>query len=451
MNKSRMVWGFVLLSAVSLTQSVFAGWWRAYGGGDLDLGYSVQETFDGGYIISGHSQSFGGLWILKTDANGDTLWSRVYEGDIKWDKTCVQQTYDGGYIATGSGWGLLKIDQSGNIKWTKDLEWELCWLEQTSDSGYILGATEKEYSEEGYFEGSYIRLLKTDIRGETIWTRRYEVEEVSWPYKNPYVSCVQQTRDKGYIVAGSVDHKTCWKPFLLKTNPIGVKQWLKVYEYRTKGYWVGQTEDYGYILSCGGLLLKTNYKGEIRWEHFYPGSGACAQQTTDEGYILAGWIDPGRYQSYNLWLAKTDRWGDTLWTRIYGGTGWDWGECVQQTSDGGYIVVGTTVSFSVGWGDIYLLKTDSLGYVAVEEQPVTDVTPSWKATPIGHQIVLKYEDRPLGFHASVFSASGRKVDELHSTLTSGTILWGQGFSPGVYFIREVKNSLGVTRKVVLVK
>lgn len=446
MNKSRVLWKFFPLIAMVAFQPTYAGWWRAYGGGDLDLGYSVQETFDGGYIISGHSQSFGGLWILKTDANGDTLWSRIYEGDINWERTCVRQTSDGGYIATGSGWGLLKIDEWGDVEWHKDLEWEGCWVEQTSDRGYIVAGTEKEYDERGDVSRSHIRLLKTDSRGNQAWSYKYTGGSHS-------ANHVQQTKAGDYVVTGSI---------FLKVSSTGVEKWSRI--YGRYSYSVQETDNGCYVIAgCtrySGLdinlyLVKTDSAGDTLWTRIYGASysneeGYSVSRTSDGGYILTSPTYSGAGH-YDLWLLKTDKNGDTLWTRTYGGTGWDWGECVQQTSDGGYIVVGTTVSFSVGWSDIYLLKTDSLGYVGIAEEPVTDVTPSWEATPIGHQIVLKYEDRPLGFHASVFNASGRKVDELHSTLQSGTILWGEGFSPGVYFIREVGDNPGATRKVVLVQ
>ncbi|TET23371.1 MAG: T9SS type A sorting domain-containing protein [Candidatus Stahlbacteria bacterium] len=81
---------------------------------------------------------------------------------------------------------------------------------------------------------------------------------------------------------------------------------------------------------------------------------------------------------------------------------------------------------------------------------IADVTSSWEVTPIGSQIVLRYSDRPQGFHAAIFNASGQKVDELHSDLQASTITWGRGMSPGVYFIMPTDGELS-KQKVILIR
>ncbi|TKJ43080.1 hypothetical protein CEE36_04855, partial [candidate division TA06 bacterium B3_TA06] len=90
--------------------------------------------------------------------------------------------------------------------------------------------------------------------------------------------------------------------------------------------------------------------------------------------------------------------------------------------------------------------------VGVVEQPIVEKPPNWEViTSIGSQIVLRYQDRPDGFRASIFDASGRKVDEVHATESSGMIIWGRCYGPGVYFI--VLKSAGATKaqKVVLIR
>ncbi|MCK5720989.1 MAG: hypothetical protein KAI84_00495, partial [Gammaproteobacteria bacterium] len=80
------------------------------------------------------------------------------------------------------------------------------------------------------------------------------------------------------------------------------------------------------------------------------------QQTSDGGYVLAGSTGPG-----DAWLIKTDANGDLKWSKTFGGTDIHGAYSVQQTSDGGYILAGYTISFGVSGQDAWLIKTDANG------------------------------------------------------------------------------------------
>ena len=140
------------------------------------------------------------------------------------------------------------------------------------------------------------------------------------------------------------------------------------------GYKVQQTTDGGYILLGGTSsfgagnsdiwLIKTNSYGDTIWTRTFGGSdndvGWSVIQTDDEGYIIIGTKNPYGINA-DVWLIKTDSFGNTLWTKTYGGNDEDSGNSIQQTSDGGYIITGMTASYGAGNGDVWLLKTDSLG------------------------------------------------------------------------------------------
>jgi hypothetical protein len=451
---------FILLAVTLLAvipQRIHAGWTRTYGGELWDWGESVQQTTDGGYIITGLIATGGviteKLWLLKTDAKGDLLW------ECKYCCGCgngVQQTGDGEYIVVGvidfpdSNLWLLKIDSSGDSVWTRryggeENDWGEC-VRQTSDGGYIIaGYTSSLGTEKGG-----LWLLKTDSLGDTLWTRTYSQ---SW---GPVGNCVEQTSDGGYIVLG----KTGW---LLKTDAYGNTLWRKSsYPFPRDGVGrcVHQTSDGGYIISgnftCFSgppFLIKTDADGELVWIKVYEvGSGEFVQQTNDSGYIFTGQTGAEWDDDRDICLQKTDAEGNMMWTRMFGGENQESGRCVQQTSDGGYIIVGSTESFGAGLSDLWLIKTNSLGLVdAVKEEPVADAPADWQVlSPIGQRIVLRYEDRPEGFHAQVFDATGRKVDEIHAAGSSGTIIWGATHSPGVYFIRSSSGS-ATAGKVILVE
>ncbi|GAG88340.1 unnamed protein product, partial [marine sediment metagenome] len=139
-----------------------------------------------------------------------------------------------------------------------------------------------------------------------------------------------------------------------------------------------QTTDGGYIMTgYGGIgpggniapniyLIKTDTNGNQEWFNTYDNNiswdmAFSVQQTTDQGYIVAGLISFSPFNSTDIYLIKTDSLGDTLWTRMYGGAGNEYSEEVRLTPDGGYIIVGGTDSYGMGACDVYLIKTDSLG------------------------------------------------------------------------------------------
>lgn len=450
-----------------------AGWTRTYGWEGNDQGYCVHQTDDGGYIVLGSRTLFeaGRTWLLKTDALGDTLWTKTY--NTGGGGPCIQITSDGGYIIMGRAslggtthLRLFKMDANGDTVWTRiyDEDWRLnygIWIEETDDGGYIVAGMPDVFINDTYW------LLKTNADGDPLWYRMYIGN--LW-----YGSCVRQTSDGGYIfLAGTQGTSTTPSAiWLLKTDSQGDSVWARTYcgEGKESGGWpasVEQTPDGGYVIvgfkesvedSINFWLLKTDSQGDTLWTRTFGGAridwAEYGEMTSDGGYVITGKTRSFGAGGNDLWLIKTDGNGDSLWTFTYGGAGTDWGNHVEQTSDGGYIITGTTGSFGAGGFDLWLIKTEADGdTLAIAEEKPAAVSVDWQVTPIGSQIVLRYSDRPQGFHAAIFNASGEKVDEVHSKAESGTIVWPgeQGKVPqGVYFIREV-GSLPETHKVVLVR
>ncbi len=416
LRKSSIVLMAVSLAVIPLTAQT--SWMKTYGDEYHDeWGMIIEETADGGFVVFGSISSPAGggdMWLLKTDVKGDTQWTKTYGGTLYDEANSVCQTNDGGYIITGYRDGpseyypgdmwLLKTDSHGDTTWTKtwgeggmtDLG---IYVSQTSDGGYIIGCFD-DYSGA---TGDAIVVMKTDDKGDTLWTYRSVL----------LVYCIYKTSDNAYVA-------------------------------------VSQTFDEDL------LLIKLDEDGKLLWEKLYGDprqdyldNGRCVQGTTDGGYVVAGGYSSG---GGDAWLLKFDSDGDTSWTRTYGenpesdGAFW-----VLQASEGGYIMTGRTETWASGGSDLFIMKTDSLGYVEVkEESSVAHQLDFEIASPIGSRIVLQYKDRPEGFHAQVFDASGRKVDEIDSQTQSGTLTWGSHHNSGVYFIVPTDGEVNAY-KVILIK
>jgi hypothetical protein len=317
------------------------GWEQIINGTEDDVGYSVQQTNDGGYIVVGITAlgipvvGWGGnIWLVKTDVQGDTLWTKTYGGDDADRGYSVQQTTDGGYIITGStrsfGNGslpgqsgddvwLIKTDSQGDTLWTKTYGGsggdDGKSVEQTNDGGYIITGSTSSFgngSEDLY-------LIKTNSQGDTSWTKTYG--GVNYDYGHS----VQQTNDLGYIVTGMTGGIGGSYVWLIKTDSQGDTSWTKTYGDGNNDYGrsVEQTSDSGYViagmttstsaLSTDVYLIKTDSQGDTSWTCTYGGfgfqEGWSVKQTSDDGYIIAGFNIITNLDD-DLYLIKTDGCGN---------------------------------------------------------------------------------------------------------------------------------------------
>jgi hypothetical protein len=368
------------------------GWETTFGGTDDDWGNSVQQTTDGGYIITGGTKSFGNVesdvYLIKTDGNGTEQWAQTFGGTYSDAGTSVQQTTDGGYIITGGttsfGNGendvyLIKTDGSGIEQWYQTFGgtgYESGRsVQQTTDGGYIITGSTTSFGNDSVHN---VYLIKTDGSGIEQW---YETFGVGGPNGDELGKSVQQTSDGGYIITGNTltDANLNDDVRLIKTDGNGTEQWTQTLGGATheEGEFVQQTSDGGYIItgntssfgngSVDVYLIKTDGSGTEQWYQTFGGTdldaGYSVQQTTDGGYIITGVTASFGNGSGDVYLIKTDGSGTEQWYQTFGGTDFDWGYSVQQTADGGYIITGVTASFGNGSGDVYLIKTDSQGSV----------------------------------------------------------------------------------------
>ena len=381
MQKMRTFLLALIILSASASAQLNIHWAQYYGGNLQDRGNYVQPTTDGGFIITGVTNlgsynQYGDLYLVKTDSLGDTLWTRTFGGAEHDRGYCVQQTTDGGYIVSGITnepmYGLsgdlyvLKTDALGDTIWTRTFDFGVI------DCGYsVLQLDDGSYVIAGLYDGGFpelfgdVLLMKLDADGDPIWTRNYHGHARDCGYS------LVQTSDGGFIIAGATNEDIYGgysEVYLIKTDANGSIVWDRNLGYG-KGLCVRQTTDEGYIIAgwtyiVGNMeeayAIKTDASGDTVWTSAWggygPDIGFSVVQTDDEGYIIAGMNFEDALAS--AYFVKCNADGNTIWEDTYSGGIYDEAKCIQTTTDGGYIVTGLT-SLSIGEGiDVLLLRFD---------------------------------------------------------------------------------------------
>ena len=430
MKRISLILLLISLTYYSKTNAQDTTWTKTFGGSSNDRGYSVQQTTDGGYVIGGYTSSYGNgsadVWLIKTDADGDTLWTQTYGGSSNDRGYSVQQTTDGGYIIAGytESFGngdddvwLIKTDSNGDSLWTKtfggsDGDYGYS-VQQTTDGGYIITCTEYSYGMD-----SNIWLIKTDSLGQEEWN------QIFYYVGNSEGRSVQQTTDGGYIIAGMYSYLA----ILIKTDSLGNEEWNQTFG--------GNEDDYG----------------------------SSVQQTTDGGYIITGITTSFGNGGQDMWLIKTDADGDEEWNQTFGGSNNDEGHSVQETTDGRYVITGSTASFGYGGEDVWLIKTDSDAVVEIASTfnlPATYNIHQNYPNPFNPITTLRYDLPENSYvNVTVYDILGREVRTLvNSTQDAGfkSVIWnatndyGEPVSAGVYLYQIQAGEFVQTKKMVLLK
>src|ERR1035437_2171614 len=177
--------GYLDYYLIKLNNAGTLQWSKTYGGTYMDFGYDARQTQDGGYIMTGYSYSFGSgtsVYVTKADVNGTAQWGTVINGPYTEYSYGVYQTNDGGYIVTGGtqsyGMGntdvfLVRLNSAGGVTWTKTYgagneECGFC-VRETTDGGFAVCGNTKSIGNGGFD----LFLLKTDSGGNLLWTKTY--------------------------------------------------------------------------------------------------------------------------------------------------------------------------------------------------------------------------------------------------------------------------------------
>ena len=464
-------------------------WFNTYGGEYRDSAYSVIQTSDGNYVFVGSTNSFGNgfydVYLVKTDVNGNELCARTFGGINGDGASSVAETTDNGLILFGgtSSFGveqsaiyLIKTDSNGDSLWTKvielsDYDYAGCNFGiQTSDGGYVIvGNGIPENSNEDIF------LLKTDENGNVLWTRNIEGSiNNSWDLGK----CVQQTNDNGFIIAGSTGapDQSPGNVYLIKTNAIGDTLWTKQFNGNgnSHGNFIQQTNDGGFIITgyveyygvtSDIYLIRTDEIGDTLWTSKIGGQfdcmGFCVKQTTDEGFVVVGSIhDLGTDETYKAYILKTNSFGDSLWSQSYGDE-LSVANSIITTEEDEYVIAGSTnYSSSPTQSDAFLLK---LGYETSTDNIINKSHFSAVNYPNPFNPITTIEfsiQNESIVELSIFNVKGQMVKTLiNESLNIGaySVIWdgknesGESVCSGIYFYQIKTQTETITKRMLLLK
>src|SRR2546428_614050 len=307
-------------------------------------------------------------------------WAKTYHAIGAAERvSSTKPTADGGYIAVGSSnssgtpgnphaW-VLKLDSPGNIVWQKTFSSgndAFTSITHTSDGGSAVAGWGTFYlMSGGQHQGAWV--VRLDTVGNIIWQQVYSTE---WNYGYS----IAQTSDGGFVVAGRAHHVppetvSSWDPLIFKIDSLGNLVWQKIFSgyFDNEAYSARQTLDGGFIVAGGSntwgnqpstciptlidckfhdWIFKLNSTGGMVWQKTYGGTGNSehansVDQTTDGGFVLVGPTDsPG-----GAWIYKLDPAGNILWQK--GGPSSAIAS-VQKTSHGGGVAAGTPYALTGG-------------------------------------------------------------------------------------------------------
>ncbi|MFC1483703.1 T9SS type A sorting domain-containing protein [Candidatus Neomarinimicrobiota bacterium] len=461
----------LIIVATSLFASLQAQpdtlWTKTMGYTGNEYFTSIERTTDGGFILGGSTSSFfndtSSYWLVRLDSDGDTVWSKVFRANEKYDNQNVLQTSDGGFAIAGDGdpW-LIKTDANGIEEWqqassTLSDNVTIYGFEQTADQGFIAtGIVETD-------SGRNDLVVKTDNNGAVVWINSYGGEH------DAAGLAVTETSDGGIAVAGAKKHTTSGgvnHGWLLKLSASGDSLWSVVYGDTADGYFKGlqETADGGFILvglinpspndtssSDDMYLVKTDSLGVHEWTQIFGGAdndeGMTVIQTIDLGYTFIGFGaletggDPG------AWVVHTDANGDILWTLVPGDPNYYFGLDLVELSDNEYLLAGGRIDWDL---------EEAFGWIARVGTPVVAIDPT-PGTPIEFALRGNYPnpfnpgttirfDLPEATEMSlvIYDMLGREVVQLvRGRLASGyrQVVWngrtnsGHEAPTGIYFAR----------------
>ena len=433
--------------------------------------------------VVGASISFGGsnsnYFLVKTDADGDTLWTRIYGGQLDAVATDIMQTADNGYAIAGHAMGkmyLVKTDSLGTELWTRSYGVEFLVnaesITSTPEGGFILAGWTSLRPPNPYHD---YYIVKTDSSGNAIWSRQYGGRY------NDYAYSIDRcpAPDGGYVIAGAstsnphYNNDLDWDIFVIRITEDGDTAWTRyygTYGIAEESFSVVCAPNYRFVVA--GNLLNTHNavatllclgrNGDSLWTASWPPPDwpnprryARSVALTPEGdFIVCGYLD-NEYRVNNGFVAKVDQNGQQFWSMILNNQSYFYS--VQAVNDGGIILAGR-LGFA-DTSDYYLVKLapDNTGFENERPDIPSTITLSQNyPNPFNAQTAIGYSlFKVPDVSIDIFDITGRKIESLiHSKQQPGEneVVWNAGGkASGVYFYRLKAGEITQTRSCILLK
>jgi hypothetical protein len=468
-----------LLGQVLYAQPMDTVWTHRYGGFGSEWAYAAVRTADSGFVLAGsttsstHFSTYSDFWLLKINSQGDSLWSRNYGGRFRDAAYSIIQTPDSGFLVSGYSstdsydWVraavVFKVNASGDSLWSirfNPIYYGVCASLSPSADGhyYVAGNWGRE--------GNGVCLAKITDNGSTLWSlSNYR------NLGNQTFSAIG-TPDSGALVTGWV-HGTCYTA-LVRYNSDGDTLWTRRFDQYIDNhpYCIRSTDDGEFVLSGSiatgsqinrnGWIVKLNRAGSIEWQNEIGQTNRdeffAVQALETGGYVLAGFTHPADRSDPDFWVVRTDEQGDSVWSASFGDTSPDTARAIVPTADGDFLVIGTTTFADSGGADFFAVKLHPAIPNATPREPVLASGYALSAYPNpfnpSTQIEFKLPGAGLATVA-VFDILGQQVATLQSgPLAAGThrvTFDGQRLPSGIYFVRLESASHHETMKLVLMK
>jgi hypothetical protein len=374
----------IFVTPIECSEIASVEWSHDFGGAKNEAAYSIMKTGDGGYVLTGSTNSFGkgesDFWLVKTDSSGLMKWNITYGGAADDIASDIIQSGDGFVIlgmtssfgAGGFDYWLVKVDSDSNMLWNRtyggvadDFGTSVI---QTSDGGYTLTGWTNSFGS----GGEDIWLVNTDGSGKMVWNHTYGSQ-----YNDEGHGLVQ-TGDGGYLIAGDTSfasgNEDAW---LIKTDSNGNMLWNRTFGGPALDTFLsivqlndGNIALSGYTASYGSgsndaWLVKTDSTGTLQWNKTYLGpnddQAYALINAEDGGFALAGQTRVDTQKNY--WLAKTDSTGNMQWNIKNNATMDNFAYSLVQAKDNGYVLSGAANTKDKG-EDFLVVKINAAGTIS---------------------------------------------------------------------------------------